>query len=146
MTGDDLEILVKQCPQLYKIKLEDNLIDNLDKLKSLSGYNLKKINIKGNPVVEQNPDYKKELFDLIPSLEVIDETNKEGGLVDSTIYGDEEEEEEDDFVAAENGEDEDDDVSGEDFEGEDEGEEDDDGDEGDEEDDEQQKPKKKPKH
>ena len=112
-------------------------------MKCLAGYNLKKINIKGNPVAEQNLDYKKELFDLIPSLEVIDGTNKEGGIVESTIYGDEEEEEEDDYEDAEKEEIEDDDVSGEDFEDEDE---DDEGDEDDEEDDEGQKAKKKPKH
>lgn len=113
-------------------------------MKFLAGYSLKKINIKGNPVVEQNPDYKKELFDLIPSLEVIDETNKEGGLVESTIYGDEEDEEEDDdYEDGEKEDIEDEDVSGEDFEDEDE---DDEGDEDDEEDDEEQKPKKRPKH
>jgi len=113
-------------------------------LKCLANYNLKKINIKGNPVAEQNPDYRKELFDLIPSLEVIDETNKEGGLVESTIYGDEEDEEEDDdYEDGEKEEMEDEDVSGEDFEDEDE---DDEGDEDDEEEDEGQKPKKKPKH
>lgn len=113
-------------------------------MKFLANYSLKKINIKGNPVVEQNPDYKKELFDLIPSLEVIDETNKEGGLVESTIYGDEEdEEEEDDDEDGEKEDIEDEDVSGEDFEDEDE---DDEGDEDDEEDDEEQKPKKRPKH
>lgn len=113
-------------------------------MKFLANYSLKKINIKGNPVVEQNPDYKKELFDLIPSLEVIDETNKEGGLVESTIYGDEEDEEEDDdYEDGEKEDIEDEDVSGEDFEDEDE---DDEGDEDDEEDDEEQKPKKRPKH
>ena len=113
-------------------------------MKFLANYSLKKINIKGNPVVEQNPDYKKELFDLIPSLEVIDETNKEGGLVESTIYGDEEdEEEEDDYEDGEKEDIEDEDVSGEDFEDEDE---DDEGDEDDEEDDEEQKHKKRPKN
>ena len=113
-------------------------------MKFLANYSLKKINIKGNPVVEQNPDYKKELFDLIPSLEVIDETNKEGGLVESTIYGDEEDDEEDDeYEDGEKEDIEDEDVSGEDFEDEDE---DDEGDEDDEEDDEEQKPKKRPKH
>ena len=112
-------------------------------MKCLAGYNLKKLNIKGNPVEAQNSNYREELFNLIPSLEVIDGTNKEGGIVESTIYGDEEnEEEDDDFEEA--GEDEE--VLGEDFEG-DEEDEDDDGDEGDEEEeDEEQKPKKRPKH
>ena len=43
LTGDDLDILLKNCPQLYKIKLENNCIDNIDKLKCLSNYKIKKI-------------------------------------------------------------------------------------------------------
>ncbi len=47
LKGDDLEILLKSCPKLYKIKLEKNLIDNLDSLKCLANYNIKKINLEG---------------------------------------------------------------------------------------------------
>ena len=139
LNGDDINILVEQCPQLYKIKLENNQIDNLDKLKCLSGHHLTKINLLGNPIVNSNENYKKELFELIPSLQAIDGTDKEGGEVESTIYGGEEdEEEEDDELAAAEGEDVDEDISGEEYEG--------DEDDEDEEDEEEEKPNKKAKH
>ena len=98
-----------------------------------------KINLSGNPIVNSNENYKKELFELIPSLQAIDGTDKEGGEVESTIYGGEEdEEEEDDEFAAAEGEDVDDDISGEEYEG--------DEDDEDEEDEEEEKPNKKAKH
>ena len=86
---------MKNCPSLYKIKLEHNLIDNFDNLKCLSKYNIKKINLEGNPLVSTNENYRDELFKLVPSLEVIDGINKEGNEVDSTLYGGEEEEDDD---------------------------------------------------
>ena len=139
LTGDDIEILAKQCPKLYKIKIENNEIDNLDKLKCLAPYQIKKINLKGNPIVEKNSDYKKELFDFIPTLVGVDGENKEGEVIESTIYGGEEDEEEEEDYEGE----EFDDASGEDYE---EGEGDEDDDEDDEDDDDEEKPKKKAKH
>ena len=98
-----------------------------------------KINLVGNPVVASNANYKKELFELIPSLNAIDGTDKDGGEVESTIYGGEEdEEEEDDEFAGAEGEDVDDDISGEEYEG--------DEDDEDEEDEDEEKPNKKAKH
>ena len=104
----------KQCPLLYKIKLENNQIDNIDKLKCLANYEVKKINLKGNPLVEKNPDYKKELFELIPTLIAVDGTNKDGEVVESTLYGGEDEEGE--YFVGEDGEI-DDDISGEEYVG-----------------------------
>ena len=134
----NLKILLNQCNELYKIKLENNKIDNLDKLKCLADYKITKINLEGNPLVQATTDYKKELFELIPSLSVIDGTDKKGAPVDSTIYGgeDDEEEEEDDEYPGDEGEEEED-ISGEEFEGDEDDEEDEDDDEN---------PKKKAKH
>lgn len=86
--------MLKNCPSLYKIKLENNLIESLDTLKCLVNYKIKKINLSGNPVVESNPNYRKELFETIPSLESIDGIDKAGEKVESTIYGGEEDDEE----------------------------------------------------
>lgn len=141
LNGDDLEILVQQCPNLYKIKLEKNNIDNLDKLKCLAGHKITKINLADNPIVASNANYKNELFELIPTLITIDGTNKDGEPVESTLYGDEEDEEEDDESYDDGeGDEKEDDVSGEDFEDED------DEDDEDEEDVEDEKPNKKSKH
>jgi hypothetical protein len=126
------------CPKLYKIKLENNLIDNLDNLKCLANYNIKKLNLQGNPVANTD-NYREQLFDLVPSLTSIDGKDRDGNEVESTIYGGEdEEEEEDDDVDYEEGEEE-----GELSEEEDEGDNGDEDDEEDEDDDEQPQKKKK---
>lgn len=129
-----MKVLVDQCPELYKIKLEQNQIDSLDKLKCLAGHNIKKINLEGNPITQQNKEYRKELFELIPSLTSIDELNAKGEKVESTYYGEEEDGEFDGEIDDEEGEEIDD--GGEDDEG--------DGEEDDEED--ENKPNKKQKH
>ena len=90
LTGDDLDILLKNCPKLYKIKLENNCIDSIDKLKCLSNYKIKKINLLGNPFLSNNEKYRDELFELIPSLESIDDKDRQGENVESTEYNEEE--------------------------------------------------------
>ena len=76
-----MEILLKNCPDLYKIKLEHNLIENLDNLKCLANYKIKKINLEGNPLTTKNKNYRKELFQMVPSLESIDGYDKDGNEV-----------------------------------------------------------------
>ena len=137
LNGDDIEILVKQCPNLYKLKIENNNIVSIDKLKCLAKLDgLKKINVKGNPFIATNPKYNNELFDMIKTLESVDSQDKEGKDVESSIYEEgEEEEDDDDFI-------EDD----EEYDDEDEGEEyNDDEDDEDDDDDEEEKPKKRQK-
>ena len=96
MNGEDLEILLKNCPKLYKLKLAKNLIEKIDVLKCLENYNIKKLYLEGNPFIEPALNYRELLFDMIPSLESIDHLNKEGNQIESTVYEDEGEEEEDD--------------------------------------------------
>ena len=96
MNGEDLEILLKNCPKLYKLKLAKNLIEKIDVLKCLENYNIKKLYLEGNPFIEPVLNYRELLFNMIPSLESIDHLNKEGNQIESTVYEDEGEEEEDD--------------------------------------------------
>ena len=65
----------------------------MDKFKKLTQSKIEKINIKDNPVVSENENYKKILFEIIPSLKSIDGEDKEGNPIESTDYGDSEEEE-----------------------------------------------------
>ena len=140
LNGDDIEILVKQCPKLYKIKIEDNNIDSIDKLKCLAQLKeLKKINVKGNPFMTKNPKYNNELFEMIKTLESVDSQDKKGNEVESSIYEEGEEEEDDEFIE----DDEYDDDEGEEYNDDDEDDEDDD--EDDDDDDEEEKPKKRQK-
>jgi len=96
LNGEDLEILLKNCPKLYKLKLAKNLIEKIDVLKCLENYNIKKLYLEGNPFIEPALNYRELLFNMIPSLESIDHLNKEGNQIESTVYEDEGEEEEDD--------------------------------------------------
>ena len=88
MTGDDLDIIVKKCPNVRKIKLENNNIDNFNNINKLLGLNLKKINVKGNPFIECDNNYKNKLFNTFLSLICIDDYDKEGNDIESTEYGD----------------------------------------------------------
>ena len=86
LEGDDLNIIVKQCPNLRKIKLENNNIKNVNNLKKLTGLNIKKINLRGNPLIKDNPDYKNKLFEIFLSLISIDGTDKEENDIESSEY------------------------------------------------------------
>lgn len=130
-----MDILLKNCPKLYKIKLENNAIDDLENLKCLEKYKIEKINLKGNPVANEE-DYQEKLFEMVPSLRSIDGKDREGNPVESTYYGEDEEEEEEDDINYEEAEDED--LSEEDEEGEDNYDDDDD-------EEDEDKPHKKPK-
>ena len=83
-----MNILVNNCPNLRKLKIENNNIKEFDQLKNLSGLNIKKINIKGNPFTEGNNEYIKELYKIFLSLICINDIDKEGNEVESTEYGD----------------------------------------------------------
>ncbi len=52
------------------------------------GLNLKKINIKGNPFVKGDNNYRNKLFNTFLSLICIDDYDKEGNDIESTEYGD----------------------------------------------------------
>ena len=81
-----MNILIKQCPSLRKIKLENNKIDDIKQIDNLLGLNIKKINVSGNPFIKDNKDYKEKLFNTFLSLISIDNTDIEGNDIESTEY------------------------------------------------------------
>ena len=89
LKGDDLNILVKKCPNIRKLKMENNYIDNFEIFKNLLGLQLKRMNIKGNPCLINRKNYKSELFDIFLSLLCVDDCDKEGNDIESTEYGNE---------------------------------------------------------
>ena len=116
--GDDLKVLSSQCPSLYKLKIEENEIDSVDKFQCLTKLKIKKLNVLGNPLTEKNENYKNLFFEMFgETLESIDDKDKEGKDVESTVYGEEEDGEEE-FDEGE-GEDEEDDEGEDDDDGED---------------------------
>ena len=99
-------MLVCQSPSLYKLKIEDNKIDSVNKFYCLNQLKLKKINVKGNPFCsEKNSNYKNELFSNIKALESIDNFGKNNENVESTEYVEVEENYDgEEFEEAESGE------------------------------------------
>ena len=144
LNGDDLNILVELFPKLYKVKLENNHIKSLEIFNQLTNSKIEKINIKDNPVVSENENYKKELFEIIPSLKSIDGEDKEGNPIESTDYGDDSGEGD---YEGEEFEGDDEDIDEDDEENEEEEEEvDEDIEDGEDDDDEEDKPPKKKSH
>ena len=89
---NDIKILSIQCPKLYKLKIEENKIESPNIFFCLNKLNLRKINIKGNPVCNKiYLDYRKELFEKIKTLEAIDDIDKNEEKIESTEYGENEE-------------------------------------------------------
>ena len=105
--GNDIKILTTQCPKLYKLKIEENKIESPNIFFCLNKLNLRKLNIKGNPVCNKlYLDYRKELFDNIKSLEAIDNIGKNEENIESTEYEDNEDYiEKEEFEVAESDED-----------------------------------------
>ena len=98
-------MLVCQSPSLYKLKIEDNKIDSVNKFYCLNQLKLKKLNVKGNPFCsEKNLNYKNELFSNIKALESIDNFGKNNENVESTEYVEEENYDGEEFEEAESGE------------------------------------------
>ena len=137
--GDDLHILSTQCPSLYKLKIEENEIDSVDKFKCLKNLKIKKLNIVGNPLAKNNEKYKNLFFEMFgDTLESVDDKDKEGKDVESTVYGEEEDGEEE----INEGDEEDDDDDGGEEEGEDDDEEAEENEEEEGENNEEEEPKK----
>jgi hypothetical protein len=98
-------LLVCQSPSLYKLKIEDNKIDSVNKFYCLNQLKLKKINVKGNLFCsEKNLNYRNELFNNIKALESIDNLGKNDENVESTEYVEEENYGGEEFEEAESGE------------------------------------------
>jgi len=88
------------------LKIEENKIESPNIFYCLKKLNLRKLNIKGNPVCNKlYLDYRKELFNNIKTLEAIDDIGKNNETVESTEYGENEEYcEKEEFQSAESDE------------------------------------------
>ena len=91
LTGDDLDILKTLYPNLKKLKISGNVIENMDNLLKLRPLQLRKIEVKENPFSVGNDKYKRKLFDMLPSLKIIDQTDKNGDEEETTNYNEEDE-------------------------------------------------------
>ena len=96
LNGDDFDLIPKLYPNLKKLKISGNIIEKINNLSKLRNLKLRKIEVKENPFSVGNKSYKKKIFDLLPTLEIIDQEDKIGEEVETTDYHNEEEESEGD--------------------------------------------------
>ena len=118
------------------MKLNNNKIESIDEFKGLQGSKISKISVSENPFIDHNKDYKKILFEMLPTLTAIDGEDKNGAPVNSTEYDEEDYNEDEEDLEGEEFED------GEEIDEDDE----DDGDDDNNEEDEDRKNNKKQKH
>jgi hypothetical protein len=100
LNGSEFGELKNLYPKLYKLKVGENPIDNMNVFKELKGLTeLKKLELVDSGVAKKET-YKEELFELLPQVEIIDRMNREGEETDTTIYdaeGDEFDEDDEGF-------------------------------------------------
>lgn len=101
--GNDFNLIVESFPNIHKLKLGSNLIENIDSFDAFKNTNLVVLDLEETPISHVK-DYKKILFKKLPSLKSIDNKNREGKVVSSNYSN--EEEEDADFEASDDGEDE----------------------------------------
>ena len=118
------------------MKLNNNKIESIDEFKGLQGSKISKISVSENPFIDDNKDYKKILFEMLPTLTAVDGEDKNGAPVNSTEYDEEDYNEDEEDLEGEEFED------GEEIDEDDE----DDGDDDNNEEDEDRKNNKKQKH
>ena len=94
LSGDDLDLIVKAYPHLDKLKISGNIIENMDNLLKLKPLKLRKIEVRENPFSIGNDKYKQKLFEMLPSLKIVDQTDKNGDEEETTDYHNEEQENE----------------------------------------------------
>ena len=94
LTGDDLDVLKTLYPNLSKLKISGNVIEKIDNLSKLKPLKLRKIEVRENPFSIGNNKYKQKLFDMLPSLKIIDNTDRNGDEEETTDYHNEEQENE----------------------------------------------------
>ena len=99
LTGNDFNEIIDLYPNLWKLNIRNNKISTYDCLKPLAKMSkLENINIKGNPLTEKRDYSRDKVFEIIPSLQVIDSMNKDGEEVENSSIEGEDDGEIDDFI------------------------------------------------
>ena len=94
LTGEDFDKIKTLYPNLNKLKISGNVIEKIDNLNKLKSLKLRKIEVKENPFSVGNDKYIRKVFDMIPSLKIVDRINKSGDEEETTDYHNQEKDEE----------------------------------------------------
>lgn len=101
LTGKDLPIIASRFPCLVQLNLSGNLsIGDTEAVKPLKALTLlEDVEFAGCPIIKK-PEYRKKVFEMIPSLKILDRCFKNGEPVGEDYYLEqfEPEEEDDNFL------------------------------------------------
>ena len=89
-----LEVL-KESPSLKSLSLANNKFKDFDTLKPLTDLQLTHLDVDGNEFSESKEDFRKKVFELLPSLVLLDGADKDGVEANSDDEDDDDEEDED---------------------------------------------------
>merc|ERR1712112_800697 len=72
-----LEVL-KDCPNLKSLSLTNNKFKDFETLEPLAELKITHLDVDGNEFTEAKEEFRKKVFELLPSLELLDGANKDG--------------------------------------------------------------------
>ena len=72
-----LEVL-KDCPNLKSLSLINNKFKEFDTLQPLSNLKITHLDVDGNEFTDSKDDFRKKVFELLPTLILLDGANKDG--------------------------------------------------------------------
>jgi len=91
-----LEVL-KESLSLKSLSLTNNKFKDFDSLKPLADLQLTHLDVDGNEFSESKEEFRKKMFELLPSLVLLDGADKDGVEVNSDDDEDNEEDDEEDL-------------------------------------------------
>ena len=75
LTGRDLKEIVRKCPNITTLALDNNCISDAKVFSELSEMaELEYLEIRGNPICETT-DYVEKIFEILPNVKLIDGTD-----------------------------------------------------------------------
>ena len=96
---------MKDCPNLSSLSLVNNKFKDLETLKPLIDLKITNLDLDGNEFPEPKDEFRKKVFEMLPSLLLLDGANKDGEE-DNSDDEDDDEEEDGDEEEDESGDDE----------------------------------------
>ncbi|KAJ1360716.1 hypothetical protein KIN20_019757 [Parelaphostrongylus tenuis] len=91
-----LEHVADNCPELLHLNLASNKIAKIEDLEPLKKMKLAELDLFNNPVTVGDGEYRSKIFEMIPSLQILDGADANGEDVDDSLDGEDDVEGEDD--------------------------------------------------
>ncbi|VDM54627.1 unnamed protein product [Angiostrongylus costaricensis] len=82
-----LEHVADNCPELLHLNLASNKIAKIEDLEPLKKMKLAELDLFNNPVTVGDGEYRSKIFEMIPSLQILDGADVNGEDVDDSLDG-----------------------------------------------------------